>query len=69
MRDSSIDFSPYKKTHRATPSQHSNTLSDISCDTLASDILDSDNTEAEVAEEHANNRWDACVLVLNLNLV
>jgi len=56
MRDSSIDFSPYKKTHRATPSQHSNTLSDISCDTLASDILDSDNTEAEVAEEHANNR-------------
>jgi len=56
MRDSSIDFSPYKKTHRATPSQHSNTLSDISCDTLASDILDSDNTEAEIAEEHANNR-------------
>jgi shingomyelin synthase len=56
MRESSIDFSPYKKTHRATPSQHSNTLSEISCDTLASEIADNDATEAEIGEDTSNSR-------------
>ena len=58
MRESSIDFSPYKKTHRPTPSQQSNTLSDISCDTQASDILESEASETEAAGEAHENRYD-----------
>ena len=60
MRESSIDFSPYKKTHRPSPSQQSNTLSDISCDTLASDILESEFSETEAAGESHENRSDFC---------
>lgn len=56
MRESSIAFSTYKKTHRPTPSQQSNTLSDLSCDTLASDILESETSETEAAGEALENR-------------
>lgn len=56
MRESSIAFSPYKKTHRPTPSQQSNTLSDLSCETLASDILESETSETEAAGEALENR-------------
>eukprot|EP00092_Neocalanus_flemingeri_P007428 GFUD01008021.1.p1 GENE.GFUD01008021.1~~GFUD01008021.1.p1 ORF type:complete len:406 (+),score=131.39 GFUD01008021.1:44-1261(+) len=56
MRESSVDFHPHKKTHRATLSQQSNTLSDISCDTQASDIPESDHSETEAGGDITEDR-------------
>jgi len=56
MRDSSVDFTPHEKTHRVSLSQHSNTLSDVSCDTQASDITEDDLSETEAAGETKENR-------------
>ena len=58
MRESSehVDFTPHEKRHRVTLSQHSNTLSDISCDTQASDIPESEHSETETTGEVTDNR-------------
>jgi len=48
MKTVCVDFTPHIKTHRTTPSQHSNTFSDLSCTTLASEISENDEVEKDL---------------------